>query len=311
MTVLLAGIPSEPPLRLAIEAAEALAIDHLVLDQRHAAGHDLVLDAGPAGLDGELALAAAPGGRRLALAAVAGVYVRLTDPAVLPPAGAPTSDAAARAGAFCELFDAWLDLAPCRVANRPRAMASNGSKPYQSQLIARCGFRVPATLVTNDPDAARRFAARHGRVVYKSTSSVRSVVRELTPEALARLDRVRRLPTQFQELVPGVDVRVHVVGAATFACEARSDAVDYRYAARDGSEVRLRPLDLDGDVQAACLALAAALDLPFCGIDLRRAPDGSWACFEVNPSPAYSWYEEETGQPVARALVRHLAGCPS
>ena len=30
-------------------------------------------------------------------------------------------------------------------------MASNGSKPYQTQLIRAHGFAVPETLITNDP----------------------------------------------------------------------------------------------------------------------------------------------------------------
>jgi hypothetical protein len=31
-------------------------------------------------------------------------------------------------------------------------------------------------------------------------------------------------------------------------------------------------------------------------------------CFEVNPSPAYSYYQELTGAPISDALVRYLAG---
>jgi glutathione synthase/RimK-type ligase-like ATP-grasp enzyme len=49
------------------------------------------------------------------------------------------------------------------------------------------------------------------------------------------------------------------------------------------------------------------LDLPLCGIDLKRASDGRYFCFEVNPSPAYSYYQENAGQPIAEALVRFLA----
>ena len=50
------------------------------------------------------------------------------------------------------------------------------------------------------------------------------------------------------------------------------------------------------------------LDLPLCGIDLKRAVDGTFFCFEVNPSPAYSYYQDQTGQPIADALVDYLAG---
>ena len=48
--------------------------------------------------------------------------------------------------------------------------------------------------------------------------------------------------------------------------------------------------------------------LDFAGIDLRITPDGETYCFEVNPSPAYSAFEEATGQPISLALARYLAG---
>ena len=44
-------------------------------------------------------------------------------------------------------------------------MASNGSKPFQLELIRRQGFSVPETLVTTDPEEARAFFERHGRII--------------------------------------------------------------------------------------------------------------------------------------------------
>ncbi|BFV55823.1 hypothetical protein KCMC57_up09270 [Kitasatospora sp. CMC57] len=56
---------------------------------------------------------------------------------------------------------------------------------------------------------------------------------------------------------------------------------------------------------------ATELGLPPAGIDLRERPDGAWVCFEVNPMPAYSYYESHTGQPSAAAIVDLLAGAPA
>jgi glutathione synthase/RimK-type ligase-like ATP-grasp enzyme len=50
------------------------------------------------------------------------------------------------------------------------------------------------------------------------------------------------------------------------------------------------------------------LGLAFSGIDLRIAPDRSVYCFEVNPSPVYSYYESHTGQAISLALARYVAG---
>jgi glutathione synthase/RimK-type ligase-like ATP-grasp enzyme len=196
------------------------------------------------------------------------------------------------------------------VLNRNAPAASNGSKPYQAELIREVGFRTPETLVTNDPAAARTFLREHPRAVYKSISAVRSIVREVTPDRLDDLHRIRDLPTQFQEYVPGTNVRVHVIDAATFAHEVETAAVDYRYAGRDDLEVTMRAVDLPPDIAARCVELAQRLDLPLCGIDLKRTPDEQYFCFEVNPSPAFSYYQEETGQPIADAIVAYLAELP-
>jgi glutathione synthase/RimK-type ligase-like ATP-grasp enzyme len=145
--------------------------------------------------------------------------------------------------------------------------------------------------------------------VYKSTSGIRSIVSMLDDAAMARLDLVRWCPVQFQRQVPGMDVRVHVVGRQTFASAIDSDAIDYRYAARQGTTAKLREYDLDSEVRARCVRLAATLELPFAGIDLRLASGGEVYCFEVNPSPAYSYYEHHTGQPISKAVAALLADC--
>jgi hypothetical protein len=36
-----------------------------------------------------------------------------------------------------------------------------------------------------------------------------------------------------------------------------------------------------------------------------------WGGLEANPCPAYSYYEAHTGQPIARAVARYLAGADS
>lgn len=65
-------------------------------------------------------------------------------------------------------------------------------------------------------------------MVLKSISGIRSIVRPLDNQRATELDRVRDLSTQFQELVEGVDVRVHVVGQQIFATEIRSPVVENR-----------------------------------------------------------------------------------
>ena len=229
------------------------------------------------------------------LFAVKGVYLRPAVPAV-----------GSERAVVHEALWAFSEVTPAIVLNRPAAMAGNGSKPYQAVQARAVGFATPDTLITTSVVAAREFASRHGEVIYKSTSGVRSVVAMLDLADSERLADLETCPTQLQERVAGVDVRVHVVGPLVFACEVRSSAVDYRYAERDGLDVEIRSIELPPDIAARCLSLAALAELPLAGIDLRRTPDGDWYCFEINPSPGFTYYANTTGQPVADAIAELL-----
>jgi glutathione synthase/RimK-type ligase-like ATP-grasp enzyme len=297
--ILFAGIPSEPPLAMAIAAAEERGVDFRIFNPRRAAGCDMRLVAQGEAISPTLWI----GGEEVDLNDCGGIYARSVDPATLPESRAARArgDAglAEHISTVCLMFDQALDCAVSLVVNRPSAMTSNFSKPAQLQAIANTGLEVPPTLVTNDPDAVREFKIRHGRIIYKSTSAVRSIVREWNEDEGPPLEKVRGLPVQFQRLIEGEDIRVHVVGDRFFAAAVRSGATDYRY---DG-DTQMEALSLPVAVIDACVSLAKTLCLPFAGIDLRRTRDGSFLCFEVNPSPAYSYFEELSGQPISAALV--------
>lgn len=248
----------------------------------------------------------------LDLADITGAYVRFLGPeGRLPPTAAPEAEDVLRAEADAGLMALLEDL-PCPVVNRVAGGMSNNSKPYQALLLRRAGLRVPPTLVTNDPEAARAFYAMHGAVIYKSISGVRSIVRRLEPGGLGRLALLRDGPAQFQAYVPGDNVRVHTVGERVFAVRVRSEAVDYRYAHRDGIGVQMEPTALPRAIERACLAVARDLDLLFAGIDLKETPEGEWYCFEVNPCPGFLYYERHSRLPISAALADLLhAGAPA
>jgi glutathione synthase/RimK-type ligase-like ATP-grasp enzyme len=241
----------------------------------------------------------------LDLAELTGVFVRyLGAEGRAPPPNVVSTNVPAMYAEYDSGLMALLEGLRCAVVNRVRGGMSNGSKPYQALLVKQCGLLTPPTLVTNDPEDARRFYDElNGEVIYKSLSGIRSIVRRLQPDQLPRLSLLRNGPAQFQEFIPGEDVRVHTVGEQLFATRVSSDAVDYRYATLEGRKVEMEPTTLPTAVAESCLNLARRLDLLMTGIDLRETPDGKYYCFEVNPSPGFIYYEKHSRQPISAALA--------
>ena len=303
--ILLCGIPTETPLALVANALDDLGEPYLVFNQRRFADARLEFCLLERRLSGSLWVQ----GQEWAFDAFTGVYNRMIDDQALPEVrnlGLNHPDRL-RCRRLHDALLQWIEITPARVINRMAAMASNGSKPYQMQLIHQHGFAIPDTLITNDPELARQFYRQHGKVIYKSASGVRSIVAPLMPEDFARLERIRWCPTMFQEQLIGDNVRVHVIGEQVFATRIQTGAVDYRYAGRQGSRADLETVELDLQLAQRCVEMAHSLGLAFAGIDLMLTDEDIY-CFEVNPNPGFSYFENITGQPIARAVAEYLTG---
>jgi glutathione synthase/RimK-type ligase-like ATP-grasp enzyme len=305
--ILLWGLAGDGPISSVRNELARMQRTALLIDQRAVLDTTVELSA-----DDEVSCTVEWDGIRVELEKVEAAYIRPYDPLAVPAvarAGHASAEARHAVGVY-EALRLWSELTSALVVNRLSVMASNSSKPYQSELIRAAGFLVPETLITTDPEVAAEFCDRLGEVVYKSVSGIRSIVSRVTAQKRAQLDAVATCPTQFQEYVRGIDYRVHVVGHDTFVCELVSEADDYRYSERQGARVSRRQVALPVECLDRCRALAASLDLAVAGIDLRRTPAGEMFCFEVNPSPAFSWFDAPDSR-IAKRVAELLAGVTS
>ena len=302
MLVLLWGPSTEQPLAAVRRELVRLGVPVLMIDQHHVLDTRVQLRVGQ-GIEGGVRVRNA----WIDLASVSAVYLRTYDSRLVPAVAreGPDTEAWRHALAVDYVMASWSEITCALVVNRLQAMAANNSKPYQLEQIRKLGLNVPETLITTDPTAVMEFWERHGEVIYKSVSGTRSIVSRLRPEQGERLADVSFCPTQFQQYIPGTDHRVHVVGNEVFVCEILSDADDYRYPGR--LEVEVRACCLPRTIADLCRLASSVLKLPVAGIDLRRTPEGDWYCFEVNPSPAFTYYESRTGQPIGKAIASLLA----
>jgi hypothetical protein len=297
MLIFLWGLPADSPLSAVYDELRLMGADVRLLDQRGVLETRVCLSVGPQ-VRGQVEAR----GESFRLEDVAAVYWRSYDASTLPHVIQGGEAARRHAAEIDELLTHWISSTPAFVVSRIEAMAVNNSKPLQLRWIEQFGWRIPHTLITTDPGVAREFWEHHGSVIYKSVSSIRSRVSKLSRDHRERFDAITSCPTQFQEFIPGTDHRVHVVG------EVASAADDYRYPG--DYDVQYRACTIPREIEDRCRLMSAAMQLPVAGIDLRRTPEGEWVCFEVNPSPGFTAYEEMTGHPIANAIARLLTRPP-
>ncbi len=298
--ILLWGALMDTPLKMVHDELSEQHAPVLLLDPRRVLDTELDISI-DAGLHGRIRI----GEEEWNLDEVTAAYVRPPDPRSQPAVRQAGEGSLAwqHALALDDALNGWLELTNALVVHRGSVMAANNCKPLQAMQIRSFGFETPDTLIATDADAVQAFWAEHGTVIYKSISGVRSIVARLTEAHMQRMDDLGWCPTQFQQYVPGVDYRVHVVGEEVFACRIECEADDYRYASRQGLPIAIEACTLPAGCGERCRSLAASMDLVLAGIDLRLTPEGRWVCFEVNPSPAFSYFQSVTGQPIAAGVA--------
>ncbi|WP_442488339.1 ATP-grasp domain-containing protein [Halomonas litopenaei] len=251
-------------------------------------------------------------GRRLALDEVRSVWNRRIRSFDLDPA---LGDGTERLFAWSETQEAVLGLWYALDSfwmNHPLADERAQRKLTQHRLAHRLGLEIPDTLITNRPDAAAEFIARHGDggVVRKAFRNIVEAPREtlkVGQEEMARLEAVRLAPVIFQEYIPlALDLRVTAVAGEMFATAFRSEPqyeVDYRSGV---GSAEVFPYTLPDEVEAGLRVLMRELGLAYGAIDLRVTPEGRHVFFEVNPAGEYLFASERSGQPIPQAIAAAL-----
>jgi hypothetical protein len=300
VTTLVCGLVDEEPVSMLISSLQKKGADFLIIDQETLADQvKLRWQVNDRGITGQIKV----GDEVLDISEIRSVYHRFMDVGDVLGSSSPLHVATKTRSILHSLMNLF-DVIPGRIVNRRRPMMSNNSKPYQSLLIKQAGLAIPDTLITNDAHFLKSYAFSNGPLIYKSISSIRSIVAPLDDKSVARAESLRHLPTQFQRKLKGFNVRVHVIGKR-LATQILTSATDYRYAVLEDASAEFKPYELNVELRRRCLRLARICQLSFAGIDLMICP-GKVYCLEVNPSPAYSYYQKITGQPISDALADYL-----
>ncbi|MBD0743168.1 ATP-grasp ribosomal peptide maturase [Streptomyces sp. CBMA152] len=242
------------------------------------------------------------GSREVELGEVAAVYCRRPT-----PYAARFGHLTAQQRDFCTaearqgLGGVLNDLHTTLYVNHPAAVTAADFKPAQLRRFAELGLTIPATLVTNDIEAVRKFAAEHEHIIYKPFRGLPAGEDGHTGAIWAQRVNPDSFDTAlavtahlFQAEIPKTgDVRVTVVGTKVFAQKiaAPDGALDWRRGNWD--ELIHAPITVPAPVQAALHRYLASFGLVFGCFDFALTGDGDeaghWTAIECNPNGQWGW----------------------
>lgn len=200
-------------------------------------------------------------------------------------------------------------LPGCLYLSHPQAIARAEYKPAQLAAATHAGFRVPATLITNDPGKARQFCAE-GPTIYKPLHAGAYEVESepagiwAAPVGAEDIDNaVSHSAHLFQVQVSKVaDVRAVVVGEQVFSARITGPpgVVDWRSEYRSLIYERITCPNV---IHRALSRFLAGFGLNFGAFDFAVTADGAWWFLECNPNGQWAWLEDAAGLPITHAIA--------
>jgi ATP-grasp ribosomal peptide maturase len=229
--------------------------------------------------------------RQLLIDDVCGIYYRRPTPFAFPDSMSEPerhwahSEARLGFGGLLSSLPDWI--------NHPFRIAQAEFKPAQLRAAKHAGLRVPKTIVTNDPDAARSFAESVDKVIYKPFSAhgitecgKRWMIyaRIISPADYGD-PSIRLTAHLFQEWIEHDHaVRLTVVDGQFFASSIYSGSsaahIDWR---SDYASLSYSITETPEQVRSGVNTLMAALGLRFGALDFLVTPEDEWVFLEINP----------------------------
>lgn len=197
------------------------------------------------------------------------------------------------------------------------------SKEEQLRIAAACGLSIPATCISNDAAAIRRFIQLQDAPVITKMQSAFAIYREgeehvvftnnIDESHLEELENVQYCPMVFQEKIEKqLELRINIVGHAIFAFSIDStvterSATDWR---KDGAALlnSWQPYKLPQDIQQKLLAFMDIYGLNYGAIDLILTPGGQYYFLEVNAAGEYFWLDKLCDHAISRQIAHVLLG---
>ena len=210
-----------------------------------------------------------------------------------------------------------------KVVSRPIAIAYGSNKLHQLKFVREHSseVKVPDTMVTNDPIAARAFYEQysgnvcfklhHGAVVRKEGENHFIYTNKLEPRHLEKMDLIRMNPSLFQEYVDKeYELRITVVGEevipiAIHSQDSEISRVDFRR--YDFDKVKYEFKTVPKEVEELCRTMLKHYGLNYGAFDFIYDRQGEYTFLELNPNGQWLWLEQLSGHDIGGGIASYLA----
>lgn len=171
------------------------------------------------------------------------------------------------------------------------------AKMHNLLLAKRCGFNIPKTYVSSQPDMVE------GDNVCKP---VNGGAHTTAPDNMA--DVLKDNPMFVQERLYDYDMRLYKVGDQMLAFYMQSKSVDYREL-QDAKVVWVEDESVYSKYIQPTKELAALLRLDYCCVDLKKNKEDTEYCFlEINTLPMHAAFDMQCNMHISKAICNLLQG---
>jgi len=189
-------------------------------------------------------------------------------------------------------------------------------KLYQLNVAKNIGFKIPHTIVSNNPKEINKFIDNTGECIIKPISHGLQISKEgafsiytseITDTNFMETDKLFESPVMVQnKIINYRDVRVTVVGNNLFPVEIEKEDtknVDWR-APEVNKNYELHVLP--NNIKELIFKLHKKLNLIYSAFDFILNQEGEYIFLETNPAGEWVWLERQLGLPISSAIINEL-----
>jgi glutathione synthase/RimK-type ligase-like ATP-grasp enzyme len=211
-------------------------------------------------------------------------------------------------------FQGFIQNLNCFWVSRPSSIKYAENKVTQLNVAKKIGFKVPQTVVSNNPEEVIDFINRNKNdVIIKPVKSGFISDNELiftniiNRKEIVEPNRIMKIPSIYQQRIrKKYDIRVTIFGKKVFPVEIHSQKfADSKTDWRRSSDLKMEQKEhlLPKKLQEKCLQLTNYFKLEFGAIDMVLTHEKEYFFLEINPNGQWAWLEQRTNYNLTDTLI--------